>query len=240
MCGCVHVRTLSNHHHTHTARFHAVHAKSTTTNTDSWSFPARSAINLTTAATVPALLDDSTAGISPTTSGFNMFKTTSNMSNDDLAVMHEPHVAPTLSGLSGSNGPLARRRERFIVVQLDGSFATNATGRVLEDLMDAILEVGNSGQRVGLGVLSMLGFDDTRDLLVETEVPMSKVDFIVCNSGADIWFNHGPGAGQGDCVWEADAGYEQHIEFRWDRNAIARTLNKWASTPSPKLPIRVC
>lgn len=184
------------------------------------------------------MLDDGAAGVSPTSSGFNMYKTASNMSNDDLAVTHEPQVTTTLSGISGSGGPLARRRERFIVVQLDGSFATNATGRLLEDLMDAILEIGNSGQRVGLGVLSMLGFDDTRDLLVETEVPMSKVDFIVCNSGADIWFNHGSAPG-GECVWEADVSYEQHIQFRWDRNAIARTLNKWASTPSPKLPIKV-
>lgn len=212
--------------HTHTAH------------TESWSFPSRSTTNLHSAATVPGVLDDSTAGISPTTSGFNMYKTASNMSNDDLAVGHDTHIAATLSGASGGSGPLARRRERFIVVQLDGSFATSATGRVLEDLMDAMLEIGNSGQRVGLGVLSMLGFDDTRDLLVEAEVPMAKVDFIVCNAGADVWFNFGSAGGE-ECTWEADTSYEQHIAFRWDRNAIARTLNKWASTPSPKLPIKV-
>ncbi len=165
--------------------------------TESWSFPTRPLSNLFTAATVPGVLDDATTGISPTTSGIP--KTLSNMSNDDSVVTHEP-LTPLHNVASGVGGPLARRRERFIGVQLDGSFATMATGRVLEDLLDALLEVETGRDKVGLGLLSMMGFDDTRELLAEAEVPMDKIDFIVCNAGADVWYVGG-GRGCYVCGW---------------------------------------
>ena len=45
------------------------------------------------------------------------------------------------------------------------------------------------------------------------DVPAQELDWLVCNSGADIW--HATAAGDaGGVAWSADERWEDHIDFR--------------------------
>jgi hypothetical protein len=45
------------------------------------------------------------------------------------------------------------------------------------------------------------------------DVPAQELDWLVCNSGADIW--HATAAGDaGGVAWSADERWEHHIDFR--------------------------
>ena len=47
----------------------------------------------------------------------------------------------------------------------------------------------------------------------EGGLPMDGVDWVVCNSGADIWHNFRDGTSE-KAGWHADEAWEDHINFR--------------------------
>ena len=53
-----------------------------------------------------------------------------------------------------------------------------------------------------------------------------EFDFMVCNSGADVWHQW---SGE---RWDADEQYEGQIGYEWDRVALHRMLTKIISQPS--------
>lgn len=160
-------------------------------------------------------------------------RTVSGMSTDDIALLgassfmldgalSPAHKAAAAAGGDDDHIPMGYTRSYFIVVPIDSDVVASNAVRVLKPLQQA---VEAAQLDVGFGVLSMLGFDSTRNLLTDSSIDVSSVDFIVCNAGADVWLRHRNGD------WDADEGYEDLIEFEWDRVAIWRALNKIISAP---------
>ena len=58
-------------------------------------------------------------------------------------------------------------------------------------------------------------------LLQTGGLEMEHVDWIVCNSGADIWHNFRDGAAEGKAGWHADESWEEHINFRCPERTLA-------------------
>ncbi|KAL3157983.1 hypothetical protein ABBQ32_012382 [Trebouxia sp. C0010 RCD-2024] len=115
-----------------------------------------------------------------------------------------------------------QERKHFVVVPLDGDFRVGDMAPSIQALKKA---AANSGGAVGVGIVSMMGFEHTRNELAEADVDLDGLDWIVCHSGADIWH------GQQDGQWDADDQWEQLIDFRWDRVSLQRLLTKLVTAP---------
>lgn len=63
---------------------------------------------------------------------------------------------------------------------------------------------------------------------------MEQLDWIVCNSGADIWHNFRDGQDEGKAGWHADESWEEHINFRY---CHACTLPLHCQTATPWLAV---
>ena len=46
------------------------------------------------------------------------------------------------------------------------------------------------------------------------KVPLQELDWLVCNSGADIWHATAAGGDASKVAWSADERWEDHIDFR--------------------------
>ena len=119
-------------------------------------------------------------------------------STDDLALLldyrhHEKTPA--------ADPPRAAGKTRLLVVPLDSDHGVPAAAAVLRRVQEQ-LGRGGSGGSVALGVLSMLGFESTRDHLAAAGVDVGGVDCMACNSGADVWMQLQSGE------WESDEQYE--------------------------------
>ena len=94
------------------------------------------------------------------------------MSNDDLALVQTMAV-----DLSSSSTPMGLRRERFVVLHLDADYCLPEFTAQLR----AVVEQLSGVEHVGLGLLSMLGFDSTCSHLEEVGISREVLDFVVCN-----------------------------------------------------------
>ncbi|KAL4458202.1 hypothetical protein ABPG75_013067 [Micractinium tetrahymenae] len=148
-------------------------------------------------------------------------KTISGVSNDDLAILSS---LDTEALLKHGELPKGERRKRVVVVCLDSDYALPQATAAVKELLRQLEAAGLRGD-VGVGLLSMLGFDSTCEAMQAGGVSRSEFDFMVCNSGADVWHQHGDGR------WDADEQYEGQIGYEWDRVALHRMLNKIISTP---------
>jgi sucrose-phosphate synthase len=151
-------------------------------------------------------------------------KKISGLTTDDLDVISSLAKESANRG-TGPQDSLAALRKRFIVIPLDSDKVVSDVMFQLKQLISGLKMNGLSGD-VGIGVLSMLGFDSTYDHIVSGGIDIDDLDFMVCNSGADVWLRHDTNR------WEADEAYESLIEFHWDRVALHRMLKKIISSPA--------
>ena len=120
----------------------------------------------------------------------------SGVSNDDLAILEHMH-----HDIPAADLPRAAGKASLLVVPLDSNFCVPDAAAVLR-AAQAQLERDGLGSSVALGVLSMLGFESTRDVLAAAGVDLDRVDCMVCNAGADAWIHLQSGQ------WESDEQYE--------------------------------
>ena len=120
----------------------------------------------------------------------------SGVSNDDLAILDYMHHETQPADL-----PRAAGKTRLLVVPLNSDFCVPEAAAVLRTIQEQ-LERDGLGGSVALGVLSMLGFESTREHLAAHGVDMERIDCMVCNSGADAWIHLKSGQ------WDADEQYE--------------------------------
>lgn len=149
----------------------------------------------------------------------------SGLTVDDLDILQGIDAA---SKHASSNG-YAGERASFIVITIDSDKVLSEIAKIIKSVM-AKISAGKSenvttSSSVGIGVLSMLGFDSTYHSLLNNGVEIANIDFMVCNSGADVWLQ------QEGSRWDADETYESLIGFHWDRIALHRTLKKIVSSP---------
>lgn len=88
-------------------------------------------------------------------------KTVSGLSADDMAVLHS--LTPEELARTADQ-PLAAMRRHWVVLPLDSDHCVPEVAGTLSALRSALAGAG-LGDAVGLGVLSMLGFDSTRSVL---------------------------------------------------------------------------
>jgi hypothetical protein len=117
-------------------------------------------------------------------------------------------------------------RKGFIAVPLDGEFRVEEIAHLLQDLFKVVTDEKGP---LGVGLISAMGFDDTKTKLEAAGVPMERVDWVVCHSGADIW--HAKGYGK-ETTFSSDENYEEILDFRWDRVSLQRLLTKLVTAPT--------
>ncbi|KAH7619458.1 putative sucrose-phosphate synthase 1 [Nannochloris sp. 'desiccata'] len=150
-------------------------------------------------------------------------KKISGLTTDDLDIISSLAKENATRGGKGPQDSVAATRKRLIVVPLDSDKVISDVVFQLRQLISGLNAAGLSSD-VGIGVLSMLGFDSTYDHIVSGGIDVDNLDFMVCNSGADAWLRHDSRR------WEADEAYESLIEFHWDRVALHRMLKKIISS----------
>eukprot|EP00884_Botryococcus_braunii_P004374 jgi/Botrbrau1/13938/Bobra.0193s0005.1 len=135
------------------------------------------------------------------------------------------------SGQNRHSSLQGAQREKFIVIPLDGSFRAATVAHLLKKIGTIRGSAPSASRAVGVGLVSMLGLEHTSKVLKEQGVKLGEVDWIVCHGGADIWHAKVALPGQ-EQQWVADEQWEQHIDFRWDRNSVAKMVTKvfWPST----------
>lgn len=149
----------------------------------------------------------------------------SGLTFDDLDILQGIDAA---SKHVSSNG-YAGERTGFIVITIDSDKVLSEIAKIMKLIMAKIsagkIESTNGANSIGIGVLSMLGFDSTYHSLMNNGVEIANIDFMVCNAGADVWLQH-----EGS-RWDADETYESLVGFHWDRIALHRALKKIVSSP---------
>ena len=139
----------------------------------------------------------------------------SGVAADDMSILNSMKMEAALQRVTGR---LNGRKQKYIVLILDSNAFYRDVAAMIKKIEKEIMEDGMDSV-VGIGILSMLGFESTHDLLDSEGVDESLVKFIICNSGADIWFNE---EGQ----WVASEEYEKLITYNWDRVSLHRMLKK--------------
>ena len=112
--------------------------------------------------------------------------------SDDGAVDAMRGTSAAGGGARGStdrSGARGASRPALVVVPLDGPHRALAAAAVLGELTRAAAAAPRGGVP-GLGVASMLGFDDTTKLLTDAGLDVEALDFVICHGGADIWHAH--------------------------------------------------
>jgi len=73
---------------------------------------------------------------------------------------------------------------------------------------------------VGFGIASMMSYDTTCSMLEDAKINLQDIDFLVANSGADlfVWW------GQEDM--SSYEPYEEHIDDGWDKNKVLNRFDK--------------
>lgn len=147
----------------------------------------------------------------------------SGLSTDDLGVLESLQLE---AARRFDLDELVALKKKFILIHVDSDTEVlKAADQIIN--IHAQLVSNGLNTAVGIGVLSMLGFDSTYDSLSDKKVNFDKqIDFVICNSGADIWTFRKDGR------WDADENYEKLIDFEWDRISLHRMLKKIISSPA--------
>ena len=140
---------------------------------------------------------------------------------DDISVINNMKVEAALSRFSKGD---SKGKDKVVVLCLDRNAEAQDVADYVKQLQKKFTEVGVA-DFTGIGIVSMLGFETSHSLLETFGVDVSQIEFIVCNSGADIWM---PDEDQWKCIDE----YESIIDFGWDRMSIHRMLKKVISSPT--------
>ena len=165
---------------------------------------------------------DITPLLSGQTSPRTLKRNTSGITSDDFNVIHSMKMEAALQRVAGEQN---KRRQKFVVIPLDNDrFASDIASYIKE--IQLKLKETNIESIVGIGILTMLGFESLCDKLSDNGVNIDSIDFLVCNSGADVWIR------QEDGQWIANEEYEDLIDFCWDRTSLHRMLKKIISSPS--------
>ncbi|CAG9460146.1 unnamed protein product [Pedinophyceae sp. YPF-701] len=111
----------------------------------------------------------------------------------------------------------------LLSVALDGPHTVAQTAQLLK-LAVAFRVAARLRGRMPIVVNSNLDLESTKVLLKSQGCNLATVDYIIANGGAEMWHVH---VVQGDAsrvqvVGEED--YDKHITFRWDRQAVFRTV----------------
>lgn len=139
--------------------------------------------------------------------------------HDDISV-NSMKVEAALSRFSKDDS----KKDKHVVLCLDRNAEARDVASYIAHLQRKFVEVGIK-EYTGIGVVSMLGFETSYGLLESFGVVMSQIEFIICNSGADIWI-------MGEDQWECVDEYESLIDFGWERVSLHRMLKKVISSPS--------
>ena len=144
----------------------------------------------------------------------------SGVAQDDINLINSMKMEAALSRFSKGHA----RKEKYLVITLDRNAEGEHVAFAINKAQDRLEALGIESI-IGIGVASMLGFETTHALLGEYRVDMSKIEFIICNSGADIWT-------QCEGQWDANDEYESLIDHSWERISIHRMLKKVISSPA--------
>ena len=69
---------------------------------------------------------------------------------------------------------------------------------------------------VGVGLLTVLTFNEVVERLKDADVTPTDLDVIVCNCGAYIMYSDMDGN------WKADEAWEAKALYRWDKKLVVR------------------
>lgn len=151
---------------------------------------------------------------------------TSGFTTDDFDIINSMKVEAALYRVTEENEQRSKRRkEKYVVIPLDCDAFAEEVSSLIKQVLRKFKET-RIDDIVGVGILSMLGFDSTCDHLTKNGIQISQIDFLVCNGGADVWICRDSGQ------WVASEEYENLINFVWDRTYIHRMLKKIISSKS--------
>ena len=168
---------------------------------------------------------------------------------DDQAMRFDPE-SRRAEEERDSGRPRVATRTRLVVVMLDNSSLAGQALRLLKSIIASAYGRRSermSTSKVGFGIASMLSLDKTSTLAEQSGVKvrhlismpvefvlcgalqMSEIDFVVCNSGADLFVRS---SGTEMTSYEP---YDVHIDERWNKDAIERVLERmWADRQKQK------
>ena len=164
--------------------------------------------------------------------------------DDSAAGLSSFEGGPNGGGAAFASTDRGAARRGFVVVPLDGAHAVPAAAAAISALaaaigrssardVDAGTALASTPAPVGIGVASMLGFDDTVAALTGAGVDVGAwVDWAVCHSGADVWHavvsdgSASSSSSSSTVRWAADEAWEAHIGLWWDRASAARVVSK--------------
>jgi len=127
--------------------------------------------------------------------------------------------------------PRVALRERLVIALLDNTpLAKQALGHLRSIVQTAYgtKSEHRDDSKVGFGIASMLSFDATCSLMERTRLKVADVDFLICNSGADLFVWSG-----GDEMTSYEP-YDIHIDERWNKDHIERVLGRICANNTEK------
>jgi sucrose-phosphate synthase len=78
----------------------------------------------------------------------------------------------------------------------------------------------------GFALSTAMSISEIVDLLKTVKIPITDFDALICGSGSEVYY---PGTAQctnSDGRFCADPDYATHIEYRWDKDGVQRTIVK--------------
>lgn len=135
-------------------------------------------------------------------------------SNGELdAATRQKDLIETLTRMATSNGkssPSYRpgRRQGLYIIATDcynsNGLCTETLPLIIKNVMKA---AGSKAGETGFVLLTGLSFQETREVLTNSQINLEDFDALVCSSGSELY-----------CPWRdlvVDGDYQGHIEYRW-------------------------
>lgn len=135
-----------------------------------------------------------------------------------------------------SNGPgkfpALRRRKQFIVIAID-SYDENGNldkkmSRILLEVMKAARLDAQAAKTTGFAISTALSVIEVVAFLKEVKVQVSEFDALICSSGGEVYYPSVNTEEDGKLYLDPD--YASHIDYRWARDGLKKTIWKLMNT----------
>ncbi|XP_022728640.1 probable sucrose-phosphate synthase isoform X2 [Durio zibethinus] len=131
--------------------------------------------------------------------------------------------------VGGSRFPAMRMRKYIFVIAVDCDSISD-----IPKIIRTIMEAAGKENPVGFILSTSLSISDVHSLLISGTISPLDFDAFICNSGSDLYYPSSSSEEGLGFPFIVDLDYQSHIEFRWGREGLRKTLVRWTASVNEK------
>lgn len=134
---------------------------------------------------------------------------------------------------ASSKYPILRRRRRLMVIAVDCYDSKGMPEKKMIQIVQNVLKATRLDSQYaklsGVVISTAMPLSETIEFLKSAKIQVNEFDALICSSGSEVYYPGTYADANGKLIPDPD--YASHIDYRWGREGLRKTIRKIMDTP---------